>query len=85
MAKGLLDFGIHPPTVYFPLNVPEALMIEPTETESLDRLDDFIAAMEAIVLEAKEHPETLHSRPQNTPITRVDEVLAARSPVVRWE
>ncbi len=85
VAKGLLDFGIHPPTVYFPLNVPEALMIEPTETESLDRLDDFIAAMEAIVLEAKEHPETLHSRPQNTPITRVDEVLAARSPVVRWE
>ncbi len=84
VAKGLLDFGIHPPTVYFPLNVPEALMIEPTETESLDRLDDFIGAMEAIVLEAKENLETLHSRPQNTPITRVDEVLAARSPVVRW-
>ncbi len=85
VAKGLLDFGIHPPTVYFPLNVPEALMIEPTETESLDRLDDFIQAMESIVLEASEHPESLHSRPTNTPISRVDEVLAARSPVVRWQ
>lgn len=85
VAKGLLDFKIHPPTIYFPLIVPEALMVEPTETENLQRLDGFVAALQAIVQEGKEQPELLHSRPLETPVSRVDEVLAARVPVVCWE
>jgi glycine dehydrogenase subunit 2 len=83
-AKRLLDFSIHPPTVYFPLIVPEALMIEPTETESVEVLDRFIEVMETILREAEENPEVLKQAPSRTPVGRIDEVLAARKPVVRW-
>ncbi len=85
VAKGLLDANMHPPTIYFPLIVPEALMIEPTETETLERLDSFIATMGAIVQEAKDNIDMVHQRPVHTPVSRVDEVLAARNPVVRWQ
>jgi glycine dehydrogenase subunit 2 len=85
VAKRLLDFGIHPPTVYFPLIVQEALMIEPTETESLEVLDRFVEAMETIAREAAESPETLKQAPSRTPVRRIDEVLAARRPIVRWQ
>ncbi len=84
IAKGLLDEGIHPPTMYFPLIVPEALMIEPTETESLAELDHFIEVMKALAKKAADDPQSLHEAPINTPIGRVDEVLAARKPKVRW-
>jgi glycine dehydrogenase subunit 2 len=84
VAKRLLDFGIHPPTVYFPLIVAEALMIEPTETESIEVLDRFIEVMQRIAREAKEKPEILKQAPTATPVRRIDEVLAARKPVVRW-
>ncbi len=83
VAKRLMDFGFHPPTVYFPLIVPEALMIEPTETESRETLDAFIEAMLAIAREAAEQPELLHSAPHGLPVKRLDEVRAARTPVVR--
>lgn len=84
MAKRLLDYGYHAPTVYFPLIVEEAIMIEPTETESKETLDSFIEAMREIAKEAKENPENLHSAPHNTPVGRLDETLAARKPVLRW-
>lgn len=84
IAKRLLDFGIHPPTVYFPLIVEEALMIEPTETEGLDTLDYFIEIMSRIYNEAVTTPEVLVNAPSATPITRVDEALAARNPKLRW-
>ncbi|MBN2553429.1 MAG: aminomethyl-transferring glycine dehydrogenase subunit GcvPB [Spirochaetales bacterium] len=84
VAKRLLDFGIHPPTVYFPLIVQEALMIEPTETEGLEVLDRFVAVMERIADEARQSPETLRQAPGNTPVGRIDEGLAARKPIVRW-
>jgi glycine dehydrogenase subunit 2 len=84
VAKRLLDFGIHPPTVYFPLIVQEALMIEPTETESLEVLDRFIEVMETIAGEAADNPDTLKQAPRATPVRRIDEVLAARKPTVRW-
>jgi glycine dehydrogenase subunit 2 len=84
VAKRLLDFGIHPPTVYFPLIVAEALMIEPTETESLEVLDRFVEVMKTIAREAAESPETLKQAPTSTPVRRIDEVLAARKPIVRW-
>ena len=80
VAKRLLDFGIHPPTIYFPLIVEEAMMIEPTETEDLSTLDEFIGIMKQIAQEAAENPELLHQAPQNTPVGRLDEALAARSP-----
>ncbi|MDD2586072.1 MAG: aminomethyl-transferring glycine dehydrogenase subunit GcvPB [Syntrophomonadaceae bacterium] len=85
VAKRLMDFGYHPPTVYFPLIVEEALMIEPTETESKERLDTFIDALVEIAREAKEKPELVKSAPHTTIIKRVDEVTAARKPVVKWE
>ncbi|NLO20439.1 MAG: aminomethyl-transferring glycine dehydrogenase subunit GcvPB [Syntrophomonadaceae bacterium] len=85
IAKRLIDYGYHPPTVYFPLIISEAMMIEPTETESKERLDDFIAAMKIIAKEAKEAPELLLDAPHNAVIRRVDEVKAARKPVVKWE
>lgn len=85
IAKRLLDFGIHPPTVYFPLIVHGALMIEPTETESKETLDQFIQAMKTILKEAQEDPEKLKNAPYNTPVGRLDEVLAARQLVVKWE
>ena len=85
IAKRLLDFGFHPPTVYFPLVVSEALMIEPTETESKETLDAFIDAMKEIAREAEENPEILHTAPHNTPVRRLDEATAARKPNLRWE
>ena len=84
VAKRLIDYGIHPPTMYFPLIVEEALMIEPTETESLETLDSFIEVMKTIAREAAEDPDLLHSAPHNTPNTRLDEVRAARRPDLRW-
>ncbi len=85
IAKRLLDYGYHPPTIYFPLIVEEALMIEPTETESKETLDGFIEAMKKIAAEAAENPEIVHTAPHNTIVSRLDETLAARKPVVRWE
>jgi glycine dehydrogenase subunit 2 len=82
VAKRLLDFNMHAPTVYFPLIVPEALMIEPTETESRETLDRFADALLRI---AEEDPQVLHDAPGTTPICRPDEVAAARNPVVRWK
>ena len=84
IAKMLLDYGYHPPTVYFPLIVHEAMMIEPTETESRETLDEFIETLIKIAAEAKENPELLKEAPHNTPVRRIDEVLAARSPVLKW-
>lgn len=78
VAKRLLDYGIHAPTIYFPLIVPEALMIEPTETESLESLDDFISAMKAIAEEARSNPENLTGAPFTTPVRRLDEAKASR-------
>jgi len=85
IAKRLLDYGFHPPTVYFPLIVDEALMTEPTETESKETLDAYIDAMKEIAKEADENPEILHTAPHNTPVRRLDEVMAARKPDLRWE
>ena len=84
VAKRLIDYGFHPPTVYFPIHVHGALMIEPTETESLDELDRFCDAMRAVVAEAATDPERLKSAPHTTCVSRVDEVLAARSLDLRW-
>jgi glycine dehydrogenase subunit 2 len=85
IAKRLLDFGYHPPTIYFPLVVSGALMIEPTETETPETLDGFIAAMLAIAQEAKDEPEIVKNAPFSTPVRRMDEARAARKPVLRWE
>jgi len=84
VAKRLLDFGIHAPTIYFPLIVEEALMIEPTETESKETLDRFVAVMKRIAEEAERQPELLKEAPHNTPVRRLDEAAAARRPVLRW-
>ncbi|WP_435021018.1 aminomethyl-transferring glycine dehydrogenase subunit GcvPB [Tundrisphaera sp. TA3] len=81
IGKRLIDYNFHAPTVYFPLIVPEAMMIEPTETESRDTLEAFAAALLKI---AEEDPETLHAAPSTTPISRPDEVAAARTPILRW-
>jgi glycine dehydrogenase subunit 2 len=82
IAKRLIDFNFHAPTVYFPLIVPEAMMVEPTETESRETLEAFAKVLLAI---AKESPELLHDAPHNTPISRPDEVKAAKSPVLSWK
>ena len=84
VAKRLMDYGIHPPTIYFPLVVPEALMIEPTETEPKERLDDFVEAMRRIAEEAAESPELLREAPHRRPVRRLDEVRAAKHLVVRY-
>ncbi len=84
MAKALMEFGFHPPTVYFPLVVPGAIMVEPTETESLEELDRFAQAMETIAAMSRENPQTLHETPQACPVKRVDEVWAARNLVLTW-
>ena len=84
IAKRLLDFGVHAPTVYFPLVVPEAMMIEPTETESKQTLDEFVDIMLKIDEETKESPDVVRSAPHNTPVGRLDEALAARKPNLRW-
>ena len=80
MAKRLMDYGFHPPTVYFPLVVHGAIMVEPTETESKEDIDRFIEAFKAIVIEAREGPDTLHEAPKSCKVTRLDEVTAARKP-----
>jgi glycine dehydrogenase subunit 2 len=85
VAKRLMDFGIHPPTVYFPLVVPEALMIEPTESESLETLDAFVEAMRQIAAEAAENPELLHEAPHDRPVERLDEAAAVKRAIVRYE
>ena len=85
IAKRLLDFGYHAPTVYFPLIVPEALMIEPTETETKDDLDRFADALLQIADEAENTPELLTGAPRTTPVSRFDEAAAARTPNVRWK
>lgn len=84
IAKRLIDFGYHPPTIYFPLIVKEALMIEPTETESKETLDEFIAVMRQIAEEAETNPELLKEAPHNTIVLRLDEVKAARNPVLKY-
>lgn len=84
IAKRLLDYGIHPFTIYFPLIVHGAMMIEPTETESKETIDNFINVMKKILNEAKDDPEYLKGAPYNTPVRRLDEVLAARKPVLKW-
>ena len=84
VAKRLLDYGFHAPTIYFPLLFHEAMMIEPTENESRDTLDRFIDVMHRIAEEARTNPDVVRQAPHNTPITRVDDVLAARHPVLKW-
>ncbi|HXV81226.1 MAG TPA: aminomethyl-transferring glycine dehydrogenase subunit GcvPB [Candidatus Binatia bacterium] len=85
IAKRLLDYGFHPPTIYFPLVVSGALMIEPTETETPETLDAFVEAMLAIAREAKENPEIVKTAPHSTPVSRLDEAKAARKPILRWD
>lgn len=84
VAKRLIDHGFHPPTIYFPLIVDEALLIEPTETESLETLDAFADAMLAIAEEAERDPDTVRSAPHTAPVRRLDEATAARQPDLRW-
>ncbi|WP_040985307.1 aminomethyl-transferring glycine dehydrogenase subunit GcvPB [Oceanobacillus jeddahense] len=85
MAKRLLDFNFHPPTIYFPLNVEEGMMIEPTETESKETLDLFIDTMIHIAKEVEEDPETVQEAPHHTIVKRMDEATAARKPILRYE
>ncbi|MGH7875405.1 MAG: aminomethyl-transferring glycine dehydrogenase subunit GcvPB, partial [Candidatus Binatia bacterium] len=85
IAKRLLDYGYHPPTIYFPLVVSGALMIEPTETETVETLDGFIDALLTIAQEAKDDPELVQNAPHSTPVRRLDEARAARKPILRWE
>ena len=84
VAKRLLDYGYHAPTIYFPLLFHESLMIEPTENESKETIDGFIKVLRKIAEEAKTEPELLKSAPHNTPIGRVDDVLAAKHPIVTY-
>jgi glycine dehydrogenase subunit 2 len=83
LAKRLLDHGVHPPTVYFPLIVDEALLVEPTETETKETLDRFASVIAEILREAREDPEVARNAPYTTPVRRLDEAAAARRPVVR--
>ncbi len=85
LAKSLLDYGIHPPTMYFPLIVHEALMLEPTETESRETMDRVIAVFKKLYEEARTNPQSLTESPKNTPINRPDEVTAARTPILRYK
>ncbi len=85
VAKRLLDFGFHAPTTYFPMLVPECLLIEPTETESREELDAFVDAMARILEEARDNPELLHEAPHSQPVRRLDEVRAARELNLRWQ
>ena len=84
IAKRLIDYGYHPPTVYFPINLKQAIMIEPTDTESKDTLDGFIDAMHKIAKEAKENPEMLKESPHHAHVRRPDEVQAARKPILKY-
>lgn len=85
IAKRMLDYGYHPPTVYFPLIIREAMMIEPTETESLETLDEFIEAMITIAKEGKENPQLLTFAPHNTIVSRVDDARAVKKPILTWK
>ena len=85
VAKSMIDRGMHPPTMYFPLIVHEALMFEPTETEGKETLDTAADAVKEILMRAKTDPQSLHDAPVTTPIGRPDEVGAARKPVLRYE
>lgn len=85
IAKRLLDFGYHPPTIYFPLIVHEAFMIEPTECESLETLDQFISVMIEIAIEAEKDPDKVKGAPYTTLVSRLDEASAARKPILRWK
>jgi glycine dehydrogenase subunit 2 len=84
IAKRLIDYGYHPPTIYFPLIVDEALMIEPTESEGMESVDAFCEAMLAIAREAEEDAEMVKGAPYTAPLRRLDEATAARKPVLRW-
>ena len=84
IAKRLLDYGFHAPTMYFPLIVPECLMIEPTESETQETIDDFVAALKQINAEIDEDPDLVRNAPHTTPVARLDEALAARRPNLRW-
>lgn len=84
VAKRLLDYGFHSPTVYFPLGIPEGMMVEPTDTESRETLDAFGDALQRIMQEVEETPQVLHDAPLRAPVRRLDEVTAARHPVLRW-
>jgi glycine dehydrogenase subunit 2 len=83
LAKRLLDHGYHPPTVYFPLLVDEALLVEPTETETKETLDAFAEAVAEILAEAREDPQIARNAPYSTPVRRLDEAAAAKNPVIR--
>jgi glycine dehydrogenase subunit 2 len=85
IAKRMLDFGVHPPTVYFPLIVKEAMMFEPTESESKQTLDDVAEIMRTIIAEVDTDPDCLKTAPHNTSVGRLDDVKAARKPVLKWE
>ena len=85
VAKSLIDYGMHPPTMYFPLIVHEALMLEPTETESKETLDEAAAIFRKLYELGKTDPEPMHSAPHHAQIGRPDEVGAARHPVLRWQ
>ena len=84
VAKRLLDFGYHAPTIYFPLLFHQAIMIEPTETESKETIDGFIEVMRKIAAEAAQDPDILHGAPHTTPISRPDETTAARNPILKY-
>ena len=84
IAKRLIDHGYHPPTIYFPLIVEECLLIEPTETESIETLDAFADALIAVAAEAHDDPELLRTAPHDAPVRRLDEATAARQPELRW-
>lgn len=85
LAKRLLDFGFHPPTIYFPLLVEEALLIEPTETETKETLDEFAEAIASILVEAADDPGISREAPHTTPVRRLDEAAAARRPIIRQQ
>jgi glycine dehydrogenase subunit 2 len=85
IAKRIEDYGFYPPTIYFPLIVPECIMIEPTETQSKESLDEFADALLKIAEEAKTNPQLLHDAPHEAPVTRLDDVQAARQPVLRYK
>jgi glycine dehydrogenase subunit 2 len=84
VAKRLIDYGFHPPTIYFPLTVEEGMLVEPTETESVETLDAFADALISISEEARRDPAALRGAPHESPVRRLDEATAARQPDLRW-
>ncbi len=85
IAKRIQDYGFYPPTIYFPLTVPECIMIEPTETQSKESLDEFADALLAIAKEAETNPQLVKDAPHTAPVTRLDDVKAAREPVLCYK